>query len=588
MAFDAGMLSAVVHESCMILGEENSHGGSKVEKVYMPERDEIDLILRTYNESFRFVLSASPNTARVLISDNQKENPATPPSLCMLLRKKLVGARLVKISQMGFERVCCLEFDSKDEMGYAAKRYLIAEVMGKHSNIILCDGEYKILGAIRTVDATSSLTRRIIPGVKYELPPSQDKLDPTGVSESEFMSRLDSLEPSTLADKAIVSSFSGIAPIIAREICYRATGDVATTLAEARKERLWEEFSRYFTALKEGDFSPTLLFEEGKDSAFEYSVYPILQYGESVRQKAVESVSRLIDEFFSLRDKSDRHRQKAQDILKLLTNAENRLTKKIEAQKNELVEADDMELCRLYGDLISQEMYRIKKGDTLVEALDYSREPYETVRVELDEKLTPSQNAQRYYKKYNRKKKAKEELVKQIDASEKELLYIATVFDALSRAESEKDLAEIREELSLWGYMRREAKKLRTADKKQNIKPMTFTSPSGYEVLVGKNNLQNDYITTKLSERGDWWFHTKNYPGSHVLMCVGKDEDPPAEDFTFACELAAEHSSAEGDNIAVDYTQIRYIKKPNGSKPGFVTYTTYWTAYVSPEKNKEA
>lgn len=586
MAFDAGMLSAVVHESNLILGDSNSHGGSKVEKVYMPERDEIDLVLRTYNESFRFVLSASPNTARVLISDTQKENPATPPSLCMLLRKKLMGARLVKISQMGFERVCCLEFDTKDEMGYATKKYLIAEIMGKHSNIILCDADYKILGAIRTVDATSDLTRRIIPGIKYELPPSQNKLDPTKTSETEFLSKLSSFEQSALADKAIVASFSGIAPIVAREMCYRATGEVGVTVADTRPSRLWEEFSKYFDALKNGDFSPTLLFEDGKDSAFEYSVYPILQYGEKVKLKETPSVSALIDEFFSLRDKSDRHRQKAQDILKLLTNAENRLTKKIEAQKNELVDADDMELCRLCGDLISQEMYRIKKGDTSLEALDYSKEPYETVKIELDEKLSPSQNAQRYYKKYNRKKKAKEELVKQIEASEKELVYIDTVFDALTRAESEKDLAEIREELSLWGYMRREVKKLRTADKKQNLKPMTFTSPSGYEVIVGKNNLQNDYITTKLSERGDWWFHTKNYPGSHVLMCVGKDEDPPAEDFTFACELAAAHSSAEGDNIAVDYTQIRYIKKPAGSKPGYVTYTTYWTAYVSPKKNK--
>ena len=244
-----------------------------------------------------------------------------------------------------------------------------------------------------------------------------------------------------------------------------------------------------------------------------------------------------------------------------------------------------MELCRLYGDLISQEMYRIKKGDGYVDAVDYSKEPYETLRIELDTKLTPSQNSQRYYKKYNRKKSARGELVRQIELSESELRYVETVFDALSRAETEKDLSEIREELSLWGYMKRDAKKLRLADKKQSVKPLSFTSPSGYEILVGKNNIQNDFITTKLSERGDWWFHTKNYPGSHVLMCVGSREEPPAEDFTFACELAAEHSSAEGDNIAVDYTQIRYIKKPGGSKPGFVTYTTYWTAYVTP-KNK--
>lgn len=584
MAFDAGMLSAIVREADMMLGENNGRGGSKVEKIYMPDRDEIHLMLRTYNETHRFVLSASPNNARVLISRTQKENPATPPTLCMLLRKKLVGARLVKVSQLGFERVCRVEFDSKDEMGFASKKYLIVEVMGKHSNIIFCDCDMKILGAIRTVDATSSLSRRIIPGVKYELPPSQDKLDPTQTDRDTFKKRLEVFEKSSLADKAIMASFSGIAPIISREISYRASGEVAPTLSSVSTERLWEEFSRYFQALRDGDFSPVLLLENGADTAFEYSVYPILQYGQKIISRPCESVSELIDSFFSLRDKSDRQKQKSQDISRLLTSAENRLMRKIEAQKQELCDTEDLELCRLYGDLISQEMYRVKRGDTFVEAVDYSTEPYTTVRVELDEKLSPSQNAQRYYKKYNRKKNARLELQRQIDLAEKELVYIKTVFDALSRAESEKDLAEIREELSLWGYMKKDAKKLRLADKKQTVKPMSFTSPSGYEILVGRNNLQNDYITTKLSERGDWWFHTKNYPGSHVLMCVGNREEPPAEDFTYACKLAAQYSSAEGDNIAVDYTQIRYIKKPAGSKPGFVTYTTYWTAYVTPEK----
>ena len=583
MAFDAGMLSAVVCECDRVLGN-NSYGGSKVEKIYMPDRDEIHLMLRSYNETHRLVVSASPNTARILISQAQKENPSTPPTLCMLLRKRLTGARLVKISQLGFERVCQLEFDTKDEMGFSSKKYLIAEIMGKHSNIIFCDGDYKILGAIRTVDATSSLSRRIIPGVKYELPPSQEKLDPTITDRETFLKRISGFESSSLADKAIIASFSGIAPIVAREIVYRATGEVSTSLINASQERLWEEFSRYFNAIRGGDYSPTLLFEEGRDSAFEYSVYPILQYGEKIKQVNTDTVSELIDGFFLLRDKSDRQRQKSQDISRLLTNARSRLERKIEAQQNELSDTADMEHCRLCGDLISQEMYRIRRGDTFVDALDYSKDPYENVRVELDEKLSPSQNAQRYYKKYNRKKSAEAELQHQIELARRELAYIETVFDALSRAQTEKDLAEIREELSLWGYMKRDAKKLRLADKKQNIKPMSFTSPSGYEILVGRNNLQNDYITTKLSERGDWWFHTKNYPGSHVLMCVGNREEPPAEDFTYACELAAEHSSAEGDNIAVDYTQIRYIKKPGGSKPGFVTYTTYWTAYVTPKK----
>ncbi len=584
MAFDAGMLAAVVFELNTLLGDENGTGGTKIEKIYMPDRDEIHLMLRGNGETRRLVVSASASCARITLSDTQKENPATPPMLCMLLRKKLSGARLVAIRQLGFERVCEIEFDTKDEMGFSSKKYLIAEIMGKHSNVIFCGSDRKILGAVRTVDATSDLSRRIIPGVKYELPPPQDKLDPTRVGKTEFLEKMSSFELSALADKAIISSFFGIAPIICREMVFRASGESNISLEKISLERLWEEFSRYFTALRDRDFSPTLLFEDGAAGAFEYSVYPIMQYGENTKNVVCNSVSSLIDSFFSIRDKNDRIRQRSQDISRLLTNAKNRLLRKIETQKSELEATRDMEDCRRFGDLITQEMYRIKRGDVFVEALDYSVEPYESVRIELDEKLSPSQNAQRYYKKYNRKKNAKETLAHQIELSEREILYIETVFDSLSRAETEKDLAEIREELSLWGYMKKDAKKLRLAEKKQTPKPISLTSPSGYEIFVGRNNLQNDFITTKLSEKNDWWFHVKNYPGSHVLMKVGNREEPPSEDFTFACEVAARHSSAQGNNVEIDYTQIRYIKKPAASKPGFVTYTTYWSATVDAVK----
>lgn len=585
MAFDAGMLCAVVIELNTVLGKDNMQNGSKVEKIYMPEKDEIHLVLRTYSASYRLVLSASPNNARILISESSKENPPTPPSLCMLLRKKLSGAVISKISQSGFERVCTIEFDTKDEMGFSSKKYLVCEIMGKYSNIIFCDDKMKILGAVRTVDATSSLTRRIIPGTQYALPPSQNKLNPTTVTQDEFYKKLESFEPSFISDKAITLSFCGIAPLVSAEICYRASGDVSVELGKIQLSRLWEEFSKYISFLKKGEFSPCLLFENGKDTAFEYSVYPILHYEDKIKTLETESVSQMIERFFSLRDKNDRQRQKSHDIFKVLTNAKNRLIKKTEVQTQELSDCEDMEECRAFADLIIQEMYRIKRGDLSVEAVDYSSEPYKTVKIPLDSRLSPSQNAQRYYKKYNRKKNAKKILTSQIEQSKKEIEYIDTVFDALSRAEKEKELSEIREELSLWGYIKRDAKKLRSSEKKKDFKPAVFLSPSGYEIYVGKNNLQNDYITTKLSEKNDWWFHVKNQPGSHVLMKVGTKEEPPAEDFTFACTLAAKNSSVQGDNTAVDYTMIKYVKKPLGSKPGFVTYTTHWTAFVSPKDN---
>ena len=584
MAFDAGMLFAVVHELDRVLGENNGMGGSKIEKIYMPDRDEIHLMLRTRTDTHRLVLSASASCARITLSDVQKENPQTPPMLCMLLRKKLMGARVVAVRQYGFERACEVEFDTKDEMGFSSKKYLVAEIMGKHSNIIFCDSERKILGALRTVDATSDFTRRIIPGIRYELPPAQDKSDPTLVTKDEFFKNLSAVDESTPLDKVLLSSYFGMAPLVCREIAYRATGDLASLLATSSKERLWEEFSRYFKALSDADFSPTLLFENDAPSAFEYSIYPILQYGDGVRHVVCEGVCRLIDSFFSIRDKNDRIRQRSTDIHRLLTNAKNRLVKKIETQKGEIAASADMDECRRAADLITQEMYRVKRGDTSLEALDYSKEPYESVVIELDEKLSPSQNAQRYYKKYNRKKTALATLTEQIEVSKKELLYIDTVFDALSRAETEKDLAEIREELSLWGYMKKDAKKLRLAEKKQSPKPLMLTSPSGYEIYVGRNNLQNDFVTTKLSEKNDWWFHVKNYAGSHVLLKVQNRDEPPAEDFTFACEVAAKYSSAMGERVEVDYTQIRYIKKPPSSKPGFVTYSTYWSATVDSQK----
>lgn len=584
MAFDAGMLRAVAFELDSVLGEKNGIGGSKVEKIYMPDRDEIHFMVRVQGTTHRLVVSASPSCARALISSEGKENPATPPMLCMLLRKKLMGARVCAIRQKGFERVLEIEFDTKDEMGFSSKKYIIAEIMGKHSNIIFCDFDYKILGAVRTVDLTSTLSRRIIAGMKYELPPSQDKLDPTNATKEEFFSKISLFEPSALCEKVIISSFFGIAPLIAREIAFMASGDVSASVGAVDGERLYAEFKKYTDSLERNEYSPALLFLENKDTAFEYTIYPITQYQNSARSVLCESVSHLIDEYFSRRDKNDRIKQRSQDISRVLTNAQNRLIRKIEAQKNELVQTGDMEKCRLYGDLITQEMYRIKKGDEYVVATDYSKEEWEEVKVALDTKLTPSQNAQSYYKKYNRKKSAVVKLREQIEISEKELSYIDTVFDALSRAVSEKDLSEIREELSEWGYIKKRGEKLKSSLKKQAPKPMSLTSPSGYEVLVGKNNLQNDYITTKMSEKNDWWFHVKNYAGSHVLMKVGKDEDPPAEDFTFACEVAALNSSANGENVAVDYTQIKYIKKPAASKPGFVTYTTYWTAFVTPKK----
>lgn len=586
MAFDAGMVYAITHELDRILGEENGFNGARIDKITMPERDEIHLILHVGRDNHRLVISAGAGNPRIHLTDSAKENPNTPPSFCMLLRKHLSCSRIAHVRQLGFERVAEIEFDFKDEMGYISKKYLIAEIMGKHSNIIFCDENKKILGAIRTTDFSDPLKRPVFSGVKYELPPPQDKIDPTMLTKEIFEGVISNSDKTTPAERVLTSSFLGVAPLVSREAVYRASGDATSVLGSVDTDKLWFHFSSFYADLTSDKVSPCLICRtETPDIPFEYSFMEVRQYENKALIKPVDSISTLIDSFFTKRDKAERIKQRAQDIFRLLLNSQNRLLKKIEAQEVELTDTDKMEYCRKCGDLISQEMYRIKRGDKSVTAIDYSVDGYPEVKVELDERLSPSQNAQRYYKYYNRKKNAKVELTRQIDEARAELRYIDAVLDSLSRAETEADLDELREELSMWGYGKRDRKKLKTADKKKKVKPLKAISPSGLEVYIGKNNLQNDYLTTKFAEKSDWWFHVKNFAGSHVILKT-EGEEPPAEDFTFAASLAAMHSSAEGDNVAVDYTLIKHIKKPPAAKPGFVTYNTYWTAYVTPNKDE--
>lgn len=586
MAFDAGLVFAITCELNRILGDNNGFGGARIDKITMPERDEIHLVLHAGRDNFRLVVSASSSNPRIHLTQTPKENPNTPPSFCMLLRKHLSGSRLVAIRQLSFERVVELEFDFKDEMGYLSKKYLILEILGKHSNIIFLDGNKKILGAIRTTDLTDSLKRPVLAGMIYELPPSQGKLNPTVLDKDTFFLVLSSCDKNVQADKLITSSFMGVSPLVSREAVYRASGDSSTRIGDVDLDKLWFHFSSFYEKLMSGEVTPTLICRaETPDLPFEYAFIKIRQYENRAVIKELPSFSCLIDTFFYQRDKIDRIKQRSQDIFHLLLKSQNRLLKKIEVQDSELADTETMEYSKKCADLISQEMYRIKRGDKSVVAIDYSVEGYPAVEVVLDDRLSPSQNAQRYYKNYNRKKNAKIEITKQIDEAKSELKYIDAVLDSLSRAETESDLDEIREELSMWGYGKRDRKSLRLADKKKRIKPIHAVSPSGLDVYIGKNNLQNDYLTTKFASKTDWWFHVKNFAGSHVIMKTEGDE-PPAEDFTFAASIAALYSSAEGDNVAVDYTLIKHVKKPPSSKPGFVTYNTYWTAYVTPDKEE--
>ena len=575
MAFDAIMMGAVCHEI-------STQGPMKVEKIYQPAQDEVVLLLRSAKESLRLLINAGSNYPRINFTRSQSENPAKAPMFCMLLRKHLAGAKLLSAYQETLERVCFLEFDAYDEMGFKSKKYLICEIMGKYANIILADKDKKIISALKLIDFSASTVRQILPGLIFEMPPKQSKLDPTTVTRDEFSLIYERADKDLRCDKFIVNTFSGIAISTARQISYMCGGSVDCSLENVKLSTLLPAFFDIMEKFKRGMLTPYIVYD-AKDAPCEYSYTPLEYFGKEYSCKCIESFSVALDLFFSKKSHAERIRQRSSDVLRLLTNAEARITKKISIHQSDLLKCEESEYFKLCGDLITANIYLMKRGLDKVTVCNYYDDDCPNIDITLDNKLTPAQNAQAYYKKYNKAKKGKTELVKQIELAKAELLYIETVFDSLTKAETESDINEIRDELYHCGYASR--MKNYTAQKQTAAKPLKFLTESGYTVYCGKNNRQNDYITSKLSSKSDWWFHVKNAPGSHVLL-QANGEEPSEKDFTQAAEIAAFYSKADGDNVAVDYTQIKHVKKPAGSKPGFVVYNVNWTAYVTPSEEK--
>ena len=580
MAFDAGMLA------CTLAEIKRTALGARIEKVYQPEKDEIILQMRSFEGGKRLLINAGSNNPRINFSELQKENPQNPPMFCVLLRKHLQGAKLSSIEQEDFDRIAYLGFDTRDEMGFDCKKYLIVELMGKYSNLIFTDGNKRIISALRTNDFSFDSVRQLISGVTYTPPSSMGKVNPKSVSHDELLAMIAEAPIDKPADKWIVASFMGIAPVVAREIVLRATKRTDTAIGEANANRLADSFLSVADVIKGESFSPTLILDGEK--CIEYSFISLSQYPH-LEAKSIESAGKLLDTYFGSRDNDQRVHQRASDILKLLTNAEIRIKKKIDLQRSELEACNEGESYKTYGDLITSNIYRLPPKASIVELEDYSQMDEEgnlpTVKIELDPRLSPSANAQRYYKRYAKTKTAKVELAKQIELAERELEYIYTVFDALTKAESPADLAEIRDELYRSGYASRMKAYSSGIHKQKAPTVMQFETPDGMKVLCGKNNLQNEHITHKVAEKHDYWFHAKGTAGSHVLL-VTEGKEPTDLDFTTAAEIAAYHSKAEGANIAVDYTLARHVKKVSGSPPGFVIYHTNWTAYVTPNGEK--
>ena len=575
MALDGAMLHLIKREL------EEGILGAKVDKVFQPSREMLILAMRGKNMNRKLLVFASANSARIHFTEYPVENPAQPPMLCMLLRKRLCGARLSAIVQPGLERVLLLKFDAHNELGDEITLTLAVEIMGRHSNIILIDERGLVIDSVKRIDSELSSMRLILPGIQYELPPAQDKYNIAEGLPDEAANKVLACHGQRL-DKALMGVIQGISPVVAREIAYRSTGFtdfVLDDISDSQKDKLRYNLSSLKDILG-GKGEPNLITIGGKPTDFTF-IYP-RQYGASAVSSTYGDYSSMLDDYYYRRDLGDRMKSKSQDILKLLANSSARISKKLDIQSAELKKCADREQLRRNGDLINANLHLLQKGDILAEVVDYYSEDCGTVKIKLDPLLTPAQNAQKYYKEYRKLQAAEQHLTGLIEQGKAELAYIDSVLDLLSRAESERELAEIRQELTDEGIIKRR----KTAPGKQppKLPPLRFRSDDGFLILVGRNNRQNDSLTLKESRNYDVWLHTLHVPGSHtVIVCDGKQ--PPNRTIEQAAQLAAYHSGARASGlVAVDYTNIKYVSKPRGAKPGMVIYTHQSTLYVHPDE----
>ena len=577
MAFDACMMRAMLSEFTSQFPE------AKIEKVLQPQNDEIDLVVHHGRTSRRLVLNVGPNAPRLQVSDVAKENPLKAPMFCMLLRKYFLGARIVGVEQLGFDRIAVFNVACYDEMGFPTEKKIICEIMGKYANLIITDADWKILTAMKIIDFAASTVRQVLPGMKYQIPAKADKLSPLEIDEALFREKLDAFSKERSVEKFITGTYSGIATQIAHELCYRATGSCDTPLGDVDPDTLLRVFREWQELLINESYTPTVAIDH-TGRPLDYSYMDITYLGNAVTVKHFDTLAELFDSYFAEKDRLEKIHQRGHDLVTLLNNAVARTERKLAIQRESLIESEKGEDHRRKGDLIIGNIYQLKRGMTSFTTVDYYDEECPEVTVELDSRLSPADNAQRYYKLYNKAKVAKEVLTKQIATWEAELVYLESVKTFLSKAETEEDLVEIRDELYRSGY----AAKMRGYKPPKQIKarPLRLTTSGGYALLVGRNNVQNDHLTFKMAEKHDIWFHTKDIPGSHVIMVTG-GEEPSERDYTEAASIAAHYSKATGDLVAVDYTAVKNIKKPQGAKPGFVIYKTNYTAYVKPMSAEE-
>ncbi|MBQ1678174.1 MAG: NFACT family protein [Oscillospiraceae bacterium] len=572
MPLDAIFLSALTAE----LNE--SLPGARIDKVQQPERDSVLLQVRSQSAGNRkLLLSASSNHPRIHYTEAKYENPAQPPMFCMLLRKHLAGGRVVSLRQLPLERAVELCVESADELGELSEKRLILELMGRNSNLILTGPDGRIIDCLRRVDFEMSEKRQVLPGLYYREPPAQGKLDFRTETVDSLYEALGAADRPQTLDRWLMDRYAGISPLIARELAFLCTGRTDPELPETDRAALAAALSRELRGLTAG-FSPTRLLLNGERKDFSFR--PIRQYEGYMTQDGFPSFSALLDDFYTGRALAERMRTRTQTLHKTLTNQLARVRRKLANQEQELEATHDRERLRRLGDIITANLYQIQRGQARLTAVDFYDPDMKQIEIPLNVTLSPQQNAAKYYKDYNKAKHAEKFLTEQIALGRTEEEYLSSVLDALSRAETERDISDIRAELTEGGYLRQTDRKKQM--KVPPSKPMEFRSSDGFQILVGRNNRQNDLLTGKLAYKNDLWLHVQKAHGSHVIIaCAGAQV--PDRTVTEAAELAAWFSQArQGHNVPVDLCPVRQVKKPAGAKPGMVVYENYRTVYVNP------
>lgn len=567
MAFDGIVVANLVHE----LKSELLNG--RIAKIAQPEADELLLTIKSPSGQRRLYLSASASLPLIYLTENNKPSPMTAPNFCMLLRKHIANGRIVDIYQPKLERIIYFTIEHLNELGDLCRKNLIVEIMGKHSNLIFCTEDGTIIDSIKHVSAQMSSVREVLPGRTYFIPDTMEKSDPLSITPEEFTAVLQS-KPLPLS-KAIYTSFTGISPITAEEICFIAGIDSSLPPKELSADimqHLYNQFTLYFTNVKEGAFRPAIYYLGSETK--EFASLPLTHFTE-YRRVEFDKISNVLETYYATKNTITRIRQKSSDLRHILQTALERNRKKYDLQMKQLKDTENRDRYKIYGELLHVYGYNLEEGAKSLEAFNYYTN--ETIQIPLNPMLSPQENAKKYFDKYNKQKRTYEALSSLIQETSDDILYLESVRTALDIARSEEDLAEIKEELIAAGYMKRKFTK-----KKQRIKnkPLHYISSDGYDMYVGKNNFQNEELTFHFANGNDWWFHAKQAPGSHVIVKT-KGEELPDSTFEEAGRLAAYYSSMRNaDKIEIDYIEKKHVKKPTGGKPGFVVYYTNYSLII--------